>query len=168
MGRSIESPIAASLRGMKRITFPLPLLLFVLLLVQAAAPWAAWSRELVYHASVAAVVDHVHDGDTVIVTVPGWPAVVSPIEVRVAGVTTGEIHDKRPEFKALAALATDWVAAHLRPGDAVTLRNVRRDTSFRLLACLDVSVDGETRDLAEELMRRGLAKPYDGQGLKPW
>ena len=140
----------------------------LLLLLQAAAPLAVWSAEPVYHATVSAVVDHVHDGDTVIVAVPGWPAVVSPIEVRVAGIDTAEIHDKRPEIKAMAALAKDWVAAHLRAGEAVTLRNVRRDKYFRLLADLDVVVDGEVRDLATELIRRGLAKPYDGQGPKPW
>ena len=144
------------------------LLLAVLLLLQAVAPLAAWSAEHVYHATVAAVVDHVHDGDTITVTVPSWPAVVSPVEVRVAGIDTAEIHDKRPKIKAMGLLARDWLVAHLKPGEPVTLRNVRRDKYFRLLADVDVTVDGEVRDLAGELIRRGLAKPYDGQGPKPW
>jgi micrococcal nuclease len=122
----------------------------------------------VYHASVPAVVDHVHDGDTVIVAVPSWPAIISPIEVRVAGIDTAEIHDKRPEIQAMGLLARDWLAAHLRPGDAVTLKNVRRDKYFRLLASVEATVDGETRDVASEMGRRGLAKPYNGQGPKPW
>ena len=143
-------------------------LLAVLLLLQVAGLPAAWGAEPVYHEAVSAVVDHVHDGDTIIVAVPDWPAVVSPIQVRVAGIDTAEIHDKRPEIKAMGLLARDWVAAHLRPGDAVTLRHVRRDKYFRLLADVDVTVDGEVRDLAGELVRRGLAKPYDGQGPKPW
>ena len=124
--------------------------------------------ERVYADSVTAVVDHVHDGDTVIVTVPGWPAVVSPIQVRLYGIDTAEIYDPRPEIRAMGALARDWLAAHLRPGDAVVLRDVRRDKYFRLLANIEATVDGEPRDLAAEMVRLGLAKPYDGQGPKPW
>lgn len=152
---------------MKRTRYP-QALVAMMLLFQAVASLAAWGAEPVYHDTVAAVVDHVYDGDTVIVTVVSWPAVVSPIQVRVAGIDTAEIHDKRPEIRAMGLLARDWVAAHLRPGDSVTLRNVRRDKYFRLLADVNVVVDGETRDLATELIRRGLAKPYDGQGPKPW
>ncbi len=121
--------------------------LFLFLLQVAGLP-AAWGAEPVYHEAVSAV--------------------VSPIQVRVAGIDTAEIHDKRPEIKAMGLLARDWVAEHLRPGEAVTLRHVRRDKYFRLLADLDVTVDGEVRDLATELIRRGLAKPYTGQGPKPW
>jgi endonuclease YncB( thermonuclease family) len=129
---------------------------------------SAAAGERVYHESVPAVVDHVHDGDTIIVVVPDWPAILSPIQVRVAGIDTAEIHDPRPEIRAMGLLARDWLVAHLRPGDAVTLKNVRRDKYFRLLADLSAPVDGETRDVASEMVRRGLAKPYDGQGPKPW
>jgi len=143
-------------------------LLSILLLLQAVSPLTAWGREPAYHETVAAVADHIHDGDTLIVAVPSWPAIVSPIQVRVAGIDTPELHDKRPDIRAQAELARGWVAAHLPPGAAVTLRNVRRDKYFRLLADVDVVVDGETRNLASELVRRGLARPYDGQGPKPW
>jgi len=152
---------------MQRIRYPQAIVVLVLLLQVAGLP-AAWGAEPVYHESVAAVVDHVHDGDTIIVAVPSWPAVVSPIQVRVAGIDTPELHDKRPPIRALALMARDWVADHLPAGAAVTLRRVRRDKYFRLLADVDVTVDGETRDLATELVRRGLAKPYTGQGAKPW
>lgn len=149
---------------MKRRVAILPLI--CLLLVAAMTPAAAGGR--VYVESVPAVVDHVHDGDTVIVTVSGWPAVVSPIQVRVYGIDTAEIHDPRPDVRAQAELARDWLDGHLRPGDAVILRNVRRDKYFRLLGDIEAQVDGEQRDVASELVRRGLARPYDGQGPKPW
>ncbi|MHC1792032.1 thermonuclease family protein [Solidesulfovibrio sp.] len=137
-----------------------------LLLAAAMTPAAARGR--VFVESVSAVVDHVYDGDTLTVIVPGWPAVVSSIQVRVYGIGTAEIHDPCPEIQALGLLARDWLAAHLRPGDAVTLRNVRRDKSPWLLADIEAVVDGEARDVASELVRRGLARPYDGQGPKPW
>jgi endonuclease YncB( thermonuclease family) len=122
----------------------------------------------VYVESVPAVVDHVHDGDTITVIVPGWPAIVSPIQVRLYGIDTAELRDPRPEVRALAELARGWLEGCLRPGDAVTLRNVRRDKYFRLLGEITAMVDGEQRDVASELVRRGLARPYDGQGPKPW
>ncbi len=146
----------------------LTVLCIVPLLLLAATLAAARSAEPASHEVVSAVVDHVHDGDTLSVTVPSWPAVFSPILVRVAGIDTAEIHDSRPEVRALGAQARDWTAAHFRPGDSVTLRHVRRDKYFRLLADVDVVVDGETRDLAAELLRLGLARPYDGRGAKPW
>jgi endonuclease YncB( thermonuclease family) len=152
---------------MQHLRYPQALVAVVLLLQVAGLP-AAWSAERVYHESVPVVVDHVHDGDTLIVAVPSWPAVVSPIQVRVAGIDTPELHDKRPSVRALALMARDWVAAHLPAGSGATLRHVRRDKYFRLLADVDVVVDGEIRDLASELVRRGLARPYEGQGSKPW
>lgn len=124
--------------------------------------------ERVYADSTPAVVDHVHDDGTVIVSVPGWPAVVSPIQVRVPGLVSPQLHDPRPEIRALAVLARDWLAAHLRPGVAVVLRGVRCDPAGRLLANIEAQIDGETRDVATELVRRGLAKPCNGQGRKPW
>jgi endonuclease YncB( thermonuclease family) len=142
-------------------------LIACLLLAVAWLPRVA-AGERVYADSVPAVVDHVHDGDTVIVTVPGWPAVVSPIQVRIYGIDTAEIHDPRPDIQAMGLLARDWLAAHLRPGDAVILRDVRRDKYFRLLAEVTATMDGEARDVATEMVRRGLAKPYNGQGPKPW
>lgn len=144
-----------------------PKTLALVLLLQVVGLPAAWSAEPVYHASVAAVVDHVHDGDTLTVVVPSWPAIVSPVQVRVAGIDTPELHDKHPLIRALACTARNWVAAHLPPGAAVTLRHVRRGKYFRLVADVDF-LDGKARDLATELLRRGLAKPYDGQGPKPW
>lgn len=142
-------------------------ILACLLLATVWSPRIA-AGERVYADNVPAVVDHVHDGDTVIVSVPGWPAVISPIQVRVYGIDTAELHDPRPEIRAQAELARDWLASRLPPGTSVMLRDVRRDKYFRLLASITATVDGETCDVAEEMVRRGLAKPYNGQGKKPW
>jgi endonuclease YncB( thermonuclease family) len=144
----------------------LPILL--VLLLQAAIPLAAWGGGRVYHTSVVAQVVRVHDGDILTVTVRGWPALVSPIQFRLAGIDAPELRDVRPAIQSVAILARDWVAAHLRPGDTVTLRKVRRDKYFRALGDIEAVVDGDARDVASELLRRDLARPYSGRGPKPW
>lgn len=45
----------------------------------------------------------------------------------------------------------------------MTLRNLRRDKYFRLLA----DVEADSGDIASALIERGLAKPYEG-GRKQW
>lgn len=149
---------------MKRRIAPI---LFCLLLAMTWFPgFAAGQR--VRMQSVSAVVVKVHDGDTFTVTVPGWPAIVSPIQVRLHGIDAAELGDPRPVEGTFADLARDWLTALLPPGTAVTLRTVRRDKNFRLLGKLEARVDGEQRDVASELLRRGLARPYSGRGPKPW
>jgi endonuclease YncB( thermonuclease family) len=117
---------------------------------------------------VAAQVVRVHDGDTFTVAVQGWPALVSPIQVRLHGFDAAELGGPRPFEGSCAELARDWLAGVLPPGTAVTLRNVRRDKYFRALADVVAVVDGESRDVASELLRRGLVRPYSGRGPKPW
>ncbi|UJX43052.1 thermonuclease family protein [Desulfovibrio sp. JY] len=134
---------------------------------------AVWSPriaagERVNADNVPAVVGYVRDDGTVIVSVPSWPAVISPIQVRVAGLVLPKIHDPRPSVRAQAELARDWLASRLPPGISVVLRDVRRDGNCRLLAGIEAQIDGETRDVATEMVRRGLAKPYNGQGRAPW
>ena len=145
----------------------IPQLLLCLLLAMTWFPgFAAGQR--VRMQSVSAVVAKVHDGDTFTVTVPGWPAIVSPIQVRLHGIDAAELGDPRPVEGTFADLARDWLTALLPPGTAVTLRAVRRDKYFRLLGKLEAMVDGKQCDVASELLRRGLARPYSGRGPKPW
>jgi endonuclease YncB( thermonuclease family) len=142
-------------------------LLLLLLLATTWFPGIVVSQRVRVQ-SVPAVVDHVHDGDTLTVTVPGWPAIVSPILVRLHGIDAAELSDPRPVEGSFADLARDWLTDLLPPGTAVTLRAVRRDKYSRLLGKITASVDGEQRDVASELLRRGLARPYSGRGPKPW
>lgn len=61
------------------------------------------------------------------------------------------------------ALAREPTLRLAAPGSTATLRNLRRDTYFRLLA--DGEADGA--DIATPLIERGLAKPYAGS-RKEW
>lgn len=110
-------------------------------------------------------VDRVHDGDTFIVSIEGvHPIIGHEVSVRINGIDAPEITDHRPEIKALAVEARDFVAYRLSQTKNVELIDLQRDKYFRLLA--DVYLDGV--NLGDELIEAGLAHPYDGHTKPLW
>ncbi|MFO0945605.1 MAG: thermonuclease family protein [Planctomycetota bacterium] len=107
-------------------------------------------------------VNHVYDGDTLIVAIDGMSQPWSPIAVRIAGIDAPELSDLRPEIQSLSIRARDRL--HQLATGRVSLHYVKRDKFFRLIA--DVRV-GDT-SVAKTLVAEGLAKRYDGQGPRPW
>lgn len=124
-----------------------------------------WAKEATYGNAIVAQVINVYDGDTFRCDIAGYPPVVGhDISIRVYGIDTPEIKDKRPEMKALAIRARDYVRERLKGANTIELRNIRRGKYFRLVA--DVYVDGVS--VAHELLKAGLAKPYDGGTKEAW
>lgn len=116
-------------------------------------------------ASVTVEVVSVYDGDTFNADIDGYPAIIGHhIGVRINGIDTPELKDKRPAVKRLAVKAREYAARRLEHGDVVELRNMERDKYFRIVA--DVYVDGVS--LGGELLDNGLAKPYDGGTKSGW
>ncbi len=110
-------------------------------------------------------VKRVHDGDTFIVDIANvHPIIGQDISVRIHGIDSPEITDKREEIHSLAFKARDYVKERLQNAKSIELNNVQRDKYFRLLA--DVRVDGA--DLASELLAKNLAKPYKGKTKPTW
>jgi len=66
--------------------------------------------------------------------------------------------------KAKAREAKQYTVKRLREGKKIELLELRRDKYFRILA--RVMIDGE--DLGAELLKAGLAKPYDGGTKETW
>lgn len=105
----------------------------------------------------------VHDGDTFTVDIADvHPIIGKAISIRINHIDTPEITDKRARVKALALDARDYVKVRLLQASCIELTNIQRDKYFRVLA--DVYVDG--KNLAQELIQKGFAQPYDG-GAKP-
>ncbi|WP_428568205.1 MAG: thermonuclease family protein [Solidesulfovibrio sp. DCME] len=103
------------------------------------------------YGSVGAVVVRVCDGDTVVVDIPDYPAVMGQgIRVRLSGVNAPELRAENPVEREAARRAREAMERLLPPGTPVTLSGIRRDKYFRLDAA--VRVDG--RDAADAL---GLA-----------
>jgi len=107
----------------------------------------------------------IHDGDTLTINLPcNLPAVCQHMPVRIYGIDTPELNDKRPDIKRLAALAKARVMALTNKEHKVELKIVGRDKYFRL----DGIVFSDGVSIADTLQAEGLAKPYSGEGPKPW
>ena len=116
--------------------------------------YSSWLKD-----NVCAQIVSVHDGDTFTVNMVGWPEVVGKkIGIRIKGIDTPELHDKRAEMRAKAMIARTFTCLKLKSASVITLQNLSRDKYFRLDA--DVLVDGQ--DLGKMLLERKLAVPYDG------
>lgn len=110
-------------------------------------------------------VKRVHDGDTFIVDIANvHPIIGKEISIRIQGIDTPEITDKRENIRALAMKARDYVKERLQKAKTIELNNIRRDKYFRIVA--DVWVDG--KDLASDLLNANLAKPYFGKTKPIW
>ena len=140
------------------------LLLAGLMFFLASFP-AQGAGNRIYGDVVVSRIRSVYDGDTFRCDIDAWPAVAGAnIGVRVAGIDTPEIRDRRPRIRLLARAARDYVQIRLGNAHRVELRDIRRGKYFRIVA--DVHVDGVR--LADELMERNLAKAYDGGTRPDW
>lgn len=115
------------------------------------------------YGDIQARVIRVIDGDSILVCIDSYPPIVREIEVRIAGIDTPELRDKRQSIREIA------VAAHARTidlvgGRLVMLKSMTRDKYFRINAGVFV---GEV-DVGRELLKAKLARPYNGKVSRPW
>lgn len=136
---------------------------FVLALLLLATPAAAAEPPYAYLGKVVRVAD----GDTLTVSIDGWPAPVNPVEVRVDGIDTPESRrgDARCARELKLGLIAKRRARELLPKGASVLVvwSGRHEKYGRLLATVTLP-DG--RDFAALQIREGMAKRYSG-GRKP-
>ena len=107
-----------------------------------------------------------YDGDTCTVSLPpGIPALFGDhITVRLAGIDTPEMKGICEEEKALARQAQALTQKLMVQAVKIELLEPRRDKYFRILA--KVLADGQ--EVAQELVKAGLARPYDGGKKERW
>jgi endonuclease YncB( thermonuclease family) len=107
-----------------------------------------------------------YDGDTCTVSLPeNIPALFGDhITVRLAGIDTPEIKGMCDEEKALARKAQELTQKLMVQASKIELAEPKRDKYFRILA--RVMADGQ--EVAQELVKAGLAVPYDGGTKKRW
>lgn len=118
-----------------------------------------------YGTLVVDTVISVYDGDTFRCTIKILhPLIGRNVSIRLSGVDTPEIRDKRPHIKKLARLAKYFTQSMLRKAERIELRNTKRGKYFRIVA--DVYCDG--KNLSQSLIDAGLAKPYYGGKKSEW
>lgn len=128
-------------------------------------PFRAEAAATVFGDATVSRIIRVYDGDTFRCDIQGFPPVVGEnIGIRIAGIDTPELRDKREHIKAKAVMAREYAKERLLNAKVVELRNLMRGKYFRLVA--DVFVDGTS--LGEALLDAGLAHPYDGGTKIPW
>jgi len=139
------------------------LLALALLAGVALAPLGAADPDPLDHVVPFAVVS-VYDGDTITGDASIWPGLTQRTAVRVRGIDTPEIRGGCPESRALAKVARGVTDSLTQTAYAVALARPGPDKyGGRVVA--DVLIDG--RNLADLLLARGVARPYDGDGKRP-
>jgi endonuclease YncB( thermonuclease family) len=157
----VHNQIELSL-DLRAVNMRIALLAFAITLFSAVSISAGQSDQN-FGCAIVAEVTSIYDGDTFRCNIAGYPAIIGErVPVRINGIDTPELKDNRKPIKQLARLAKQHTVQRLREGRKIELRNMKRGKYFRIVA--DVFVDG--RNLGQELVQKGLAKPYDG-GKKP-
>ncbi len=117
----------------------------------------------IWHSTITKI-DRVYDGDTLFAHVKGHdPIDKKPTGIRIRGIDTPEIRDKRPAVKKKALKAKAFVESEIKKARKVHLYNISmKDKYGRMLA----NVFCDRKDIAKMLLEKRLAKRYDG-GRKP-
>ncbi|MDX8394304.1 MAG: thermonuclease family protein [Mariprofundales bacterium] len=146
--------------GSKEISLVIIILLLILFPIDAIAD----SKKHFGNLTVEKVIS-VYDGDTFRVNIKSLhPLLGDNISIRIAGIDTPEMKDKRDLVRELAKKAQIILEKRLKAGANIELRNVKRGKYFRIIA--DVYIDDI--NIANELMRLGLAKAYYGGKKQEW
>jgi len=110
-----------------------------------------------------------YDGDTCRFNIPGvHPIIGKNISVRLDGVDTPEIRGKCQQEKQMAQEAKIFinnVFRSLKPGDKINLVNLKRGKYFRLVATIQITLNGnfKTTNINALLIKKGYAVPYKGK-----
>ena len=120
--------------------------------------------------AVDAFVTGAYDGDTIHVEAQIWPRMTWKGNVRVLGVDTPEIHGKCDLEKQRARTARDYVRT-LLTGRIVRLTHIAEDKYGGRVDARVIYHDpdtGQWRNLANELIRLGMGRAYDGGTRQGW
>ncbi|MGE0085578.1 MAG: thermonuclease family protein [Desulfococcaceae bacterium] len=143
---------------MKRIV------LLAAVLILALAAMARAESDAVYGNAVCKFLKNC-DGDTLTVNIPDWPDIVGKkISIRIFGIDTPELRGTSGRTKELARNAKRLTENLCRNAVKLELRNIRRDKYFRLLA----EVYADDKNVADILVKNGLARPYYGGKKEVW
>jgi endonuclease YncB( thermonuclease family) len=114
---------------------------------------------------VPAEVVSILDGDTIGVRAHIWLGQELATHVRLTGIDAPELHGKCARERRLAAAARDFLAQQLVER-RVTLTEVQVDKYGGRVRARVTTDRGE--DVADALLRAGLARPYGGGARQPW
>jgi endonuclease YncB( thermonuclease family) len=105
-----------------------------------------------------------HDGDTCKITIPSLPELFGDrLSLRIAGIDTPEMKGKCEQERILALQAKVFLTHHLEQAQNIEIELIARD-KYRVLALIVAN----GMDLADEVIKAGLAYAYDGKTKQRW
>jgi micrococcal nuclease len=113
---------------------------------------------------VSAHVERVVDGDTIEVKADIWLEQSVTVRVRIEGVDAPEMEARCSAERERAEAARDFLIRRIG-GSEVQLSQVVYD---KYGGRVRASVSDSSGDIAEALLRKGLARPYHGGKRMPW
>lgn len=141
------------------------ILIIQFLFISISTPLFAGINDLNYGNVIISKIISVYDGDTFRCNIEGFPAIIGEnIGIRILGIDTPEMKDKRPHIKVLSIKAKEYTKKRLIEGSIIELKNIKRGKYFRIVA--EVWIDGKS--LGDELIENCLAKPYNGGKKIKW
>jgi endonuclease YncB( thermonuclease family) len=105
------------------------------------------------------------DGDTFEARVHLWPGLAVTTKVRLRGIDAPEINARCAEERSKADAARDALHAILAEADLTVVRVSLDKYGGRVLAA---AATIRTPDVAQALVRAGLARSYAGGRREPW
>ena len=101
------------------------------------------------------------DGDTLVVNLPCQISIVcTAMPVRLRGLDTPELRGKCPKERQAALRAQEILKLLVLGARTVRLERIGRDRYFRL----DGDIIADSVDVGKILLKKGLARPYTGEG----
>jgi len=108
---------------------------------------------------------HVYNGDTFIVNIRDMPAIIGKnIPIKISDIETPSISSKNPAVRTRAMQAKEFLENLLKKSKVITLKNVKRDKYFRILA----EVYADDKNVAQELINTGLANQLSDKKKTAW
>lgn len=131
----------------------------------ALAPIATTAEAQDYGQVTISRVQSVSDGDSFTVDIDHWPGLIGRnIPVRVSDIDAPEFSSRCASERLLAKQAKTELIHLLRNAKRIQLTRIKRDKYFRINA--QVWIDDV--HLGQYLVKRGLAKPYNGKTKQRW
>ena len=128
-------------------------------------PTISFSADEQYGSVIVSEVTSIYDADTFRVNIKGYPPIAGErVSIRILGIDAPELRGECQSEKIAARKAKKYTVNALREAKLIELRGMQRGKYFRILA--NVYVDG--RDLAQELIKAGHARAYDGGKRSDW
>lgn len=107
----------------------------------------------------------IHDGDTILTMLPGLPPELTNVSIRILGIDTPELRGQCQFEIDMANKARLMVVQLVGTAKTMTVTDIQWD---KYGGRIDGTVTVNGINIANELIKAGLARPYHGEAKLPW